>query len=717
MNSAVLNAKSISDGGPFAVASIKVPDIRCAACALKIERELTNTPGIVRCRTSLATKTVVVDYVDVDVEDIVAEIKSLGFSPLVSDDDEAQVRLTRDARKMLARLGVAGIGMMQVMMFALVSYVAGSEGIEPAYEKLMHWASFAMATPVAFYSASPFHRGALQDLKRFNLGMDVPVSIAIVAAYLVSTVNVLNSGSNVYFDSVCMFTFFLLIGRYIELSSRRKYQDGVDLGERCLPATATLAESNALVPISEIELGDLVRVRAGELVSVDGIVTEGKTSVSEMAFTGESLPISKKAGARVLAGSENIDGEIIVEASVTYEEFVIKKMSQLYTDSTLYKPKFSILADRVAQYFVAVILTLAAITAITWYLIGSDQWFTIALTVLVVSCPCALSLATPVAYTVAVASLRKFGIVVSNGEFLEKLADTNRIVFDKTGTLTTGKLTISRVNSLSTLDENRILQICASLEKISRHPIARAFEFVSLSKIENAKYFAGAGVSALIDGIEYKLGKPEFALGRLVSPPDEVGIWILLAGTKPLAWVNLSDELRENAASFMAKLSTLYKTSMLTGDSLAEATRVAKLLSIGDYSARATPEDKVGVISSFQAQGDRVLMVGDGINDAAAMGRAHTSVAVSPVDIVVQEAADATLLQNDITRLSTLLRFSKQVRNVIRQNVSWALTYNLLVIPLAVSGYLEPWMAALGMSLSSLLVVLNANRLRWIGEV
>lgn len=713
--------------GRFSQVSIKVPDIRCAACALKIERELVRISGINRCRTSLATKTVVVDHNFADPDIILSEIKKLGFSPLLDDNDEAQRRLDQDGRYMLARLGVAGIGMMQVMMFALVTYVSGPDGIEIAYVRLMQWASLAMATPVAFYSAAPFHKGALTDLKLLNPGMDVPVSLAILSAYFFSLFNVLTAGPEVYFDSVCMFTFFLLVGRYVELASRRKHQDSVDLGASCLPVNAKLASTGVLVPIADLNISDLVRVEVGELISADGIIKEGSTAVSEMAFTGESLPIEKSVGARVLAGSVNLECEIVVETSVKYEDFVIKKMADLYTESTLFKPKFSILADRIARYFVVAILGLAFVTGLSWYLLDSEVWFSIALTVLVVSCPCALSLATPVAYTVAVASLRKFGVVVSTGEFLEKLADTNRIVFDKTGTLTTGDLTISKLVILEQLgfqsagfqsaSETQVIALCAALEKVSRHPIARAFELHTDYEVSQGEYSAGLGVSGTIDGVCYRLGVPEYVNAtHPLSPPDNLGIWILLAASEPLAWINLSDEVRANSASLISDLKGHYQMSMLTGDSQNEALRVANLVGIDAFDAKASPSEKVAQVKAYQAKGDKVLMVGDGINDAAAMGIAHASVAVSPVDIVVQEAAGATLLQNDITRLSTLLGFSIRVRSVIRQNIYWALGYNLFVIPLAVSGILEPWMAALGMSLSSLLVVLNANRLRWIGE-
>ena len=710
---------------PAGTISLNVSDIRCAACTLKIERAVDRLPGVKRCRTNLPTKTVVVDYQDVTPQSIVDCIESLGFSATEFAPDASQGELDREAKGLLARLGVAGIGMMQVMMYALATYVAGDGGIEAAYEELMRWASLAIATPIALYSAMPFHRGALRDLQRLSPGMDVPVSLAILTAFGFSVFNVLTRQNEVYFDSVCMFTFLLLIGRYVELSSRRQYQDGVSLGESCLPAVALIATTNKTIAIDTVKVGDLIRVSPGEVIPVDGIVKQGISSVSEMAFTGESLPHTRSVGARVLAGSDNLDGELIVMVTVAYHEFVIKKMSDLYRESVLHKPVFSILADRVAQYFVAGILLLAFATGLFWFLAGDPNWFAITLTVLVVSCPCALSLATPVGYTVAITALRRNGVVVSTGEFLEKLAEVNRIVFDKTGTLTEGKLKIERVVLLSDTQQAEVLEICAALEGTGQHPIARAVSAKAASKtavettlkVTEACHVIGSGVQGNINGITYRFGKPGFVRHADLLAPDESGIWVLLAAQhlsaqEPIAWLNFSDEMRVNSVALVDRLRKRFELSMITGDSQGEAERIAILLQIEDVVHSATPQAKVEQIKKYQESGDTVLMVGDGVNDAAAMGIAHTSVAVSPVDIVVQEAAEATLLQNDIGMLDSLLIFSKRVRSIIRQNIFWAVGYNLCVVPMAVSGLLQPWMAALGMSMSSLLVVLNANRLR-----
>ena len=702
--------------------SMRVPDIRCAACSLKIERQLSNMPDVARVATNLADKRVVVDFSAGDAFSFVDAVEKLGFTPLPDRANLAQAALHEERKSMLARLGVAGIGMMQVMMFALAGYVAGPVGIEPAYEGLMRWASLAVATPIAIYSAMPFHQGAWRDLRNRHPGMDVPISLAILAAYGLSLVNTVWLDGAVYYDSVSMFAFLLLIGRYVELGSRQKYQVSQNLNDHLLPASVQIFDPQERNPtyvlVKAVPVGARLMIGPDQVIPVDGMVLRGQTSVNESAFTGESLPVSKKAGMTVLAGSRNIEGEIWVECTAPYEEFVLTRISALFRESGLYKPRFSQLADRIAGVFVVFILFATAACGLYWYAAGSAQWFSIALAVLVVSCPCALSLATPVAYTVAVSALRNYGVVVRNGAFLERLAESGDIIFDKTGTLTTGKLHIGRIQLLvPDLDEARVLAVAAALERGCLHPIARAFaravELQALAVVSTA----GEGVSGLVEGVQYQLGKAEFACGKPLAAPPETGMWVLLAAAEPLAWVQLIDEPRPESGRVVASLQGLgFVLSLLTGDAEAEAQRIARLMAISDVSAGVTPADKVAAVQRRQADGRRVVMVGDGINDAAAMASAHASIAVSPADVVVQEAADATLLTNSLTSLPTLIVFARQVRRVIRQNVSWAIVYNLSVIPLAMAGLLQPWMAALGMSVSSLLVVFNANRLRKVQD-
>ncbi len=694
--------------------SLFVPDIRCAACTLRIEQALLPREDVNTCRTNLAERLVTVEYLGSEPTAIVQAIESLGFTAV--PDRGAQVREAHRAerRQMLMRLGVAGIGMMQVMMFALATYLGGEEGIAPAYRALMNWASLAITTPIALFSAMPFHLGAIRDLRQGALGMDVPVSLAISAAFTLSLANTLMGSGDVYYDSVAMFTFLLLLGRFIEMRSRHGYEDSRLLADTLLPVAARLLDGT-LVDVREVTPGTEIKVHAGENVAVDGFVVTGQSVVDESAFTGESVPVPKRSGMRVLAGSRNLDGELVVSCTVPFDEFVINRISAMYREASTYKPRFASLADRAARYFVAGILSLAVGSGIYWYLAGGP-WFVVALTVLVVSCPCALSLATPVAYSVALSSLRRFGVVVADGRFLERLVATSRIVFDKTGTLTRGALRIESIELLSPdITDIEARRLAASLERDSSHPIARAFECEGAPVADELKVVPGEGVEGVVGGRFYRLGQPEFVLGRPYQAPQTTGMWVLLGSSElPLAWFRLDDEVRDEAGTVVSLLKADRRLSLLTGDGSAEAERVAARVGIEDLSKGLTPIEKLEMVRGYQAAGDVVLMVGDGINDAGAMSQADASLAVSPVDIMVQQAADATLLRADLKAIPVLLEFAARVRRTICQNVFWAIGYNLSVIPLAVTGVLSPWMAALGMSASSMLVVINANRLGWL---
>ena len=709
---------SVSQVGRYQRLALRVPDIRCAACSLKIESHLQAYPGVEKILTSHADKRVVVDLSSGDVLEVIAEIESLGYTVLPDRLNLAQEALTAESRSMLARLGVAGIGMMQVMMFAFADYFSGSAGIAEAYEVLLRWASLFIACPIALYSAAPFHLGALRDIRNRTFSMDLPVSIAILAAFFLSLINTVSGTGVIYFDSVSMFTFLLLIGRYVELQSRKQYQQSQSLAEHLLPATVRLQNGETILS-QDVEIGMVVEVHSGEMIPVDGLVISGTCHTNEAAFTGESAPVSKTTGNKVFAGSENINGTVVIEVTALPSAYVINKISQLYIESSSFKPEFSIFADRVAKHFVQFILFAAFSSGLYWYLNGSQDWFSIALTVLVVSCPCAFSLATPVAYSVAVSALRNIGVVVTRGDFLERLATIDRIVFDKTGTLTNGAVSIESIEMLSNINREKVLQIAAAIEKGNYHPIGRAFEGETSLVASSREIVLGQGVEAIIDGVSYRLGRPSWVDSQYKFEP-RVGIWVLLGLTEPatpIALFCLADGVRQEARATVEQLrSQGYDLSMLTGDATVEAERVCANIGLVDCLSNMTPENKISEVIRWQDLGEKVAMVGDGINDAGAMGIADVSIAVTPVDVFVQEAADSTLLTGDISIVAKVTLFSRKLKAVIGQNITWAIGYNVCLVPLAIVGVIQPWMAALGMSLSSLVVVLNANRLRKVDD-
>src|SRR5690554_2436868 len=654
---------------------------------------------------------------------IASRISSLGYTVRSDQPDAARDAFTQERRSMLIRLGVAGIGMMQVMMYALATYLAGAE-MEPAYQSLMRWSSLALTTSVVFYSAWVFHRSAWYALINRSLVMDVPVSIAILAAWLLSFYNTVTHGGHVYYDTATMFTFFLLAGRYVELLSRYHFQQSQDMLDHLLPGfvfrvPADVMESAAhdeRIALNTVSVGDILRVKAGDAIPADGIVVQGSSGVSEAAFTGEPLPQTKEPGSRVLAGAINHDGELLIRVRTTHDQFVVRQIARLYEQASLYRPEWSRLADRMARWFVGIVLLIAAAAALFWYQAGNPDFAVIALTVLVVACPCALSLATPVAYSIATTTLRRNGLVIKNGAFLERAAETRAIVFDKTGTLTQAELDVVQTVTLQDSNEQTCLSLATALEACSEHPIAHAFKAPHTRTVVDTAIIAGSGVQGLIDDRMYRIGRPEFAIGRTpatIEAPSSEGLWVLMTVEfEPLAWFQLKDIPRADAA---ATITELHKrnihTSVFTGDSSMTPAQIIDTFGVKDVIISMTPEDKVTHLQALQ-QSHSVMMLGDGINDMAALAAADTSLAVSPRDVFVQNSADATLLNSSLDVLPRTLAFARKSRRIIRQNVIWSVSYNATAISFALMGFLPPWLAALGMSLSSVLVVSNAGRLR-----
>ena len=695
-----------------------ISDLRCVACVWLIERVLRQRSDVTEVLVNFANRRLQLTLTpDADIHAIARQLYMLGYSvrPDTPDADREAYADTR--RNMLIRMGVAGIGMMQVMMFALAAYMAG-DTMEAPYQELMRWASMALTTPVVFYSAWPFHRAAWFAMRNRSLVMDVPVSVAILAAWVLSVYNTLTQGHEVYYDTACMFTFFLLIGRYAELASRFHFQQSQDLLHHLLPARAELVDGREKA-IDDLQPGDTVRVAPGAIVPADGTVITGISGVSEDAFTGEPLPQHKTPGSRVLAGSRNHDGVLDIRVSEPAERFVIRQIARLYDQASHYRPRWAQLADRTARYFVGAVLLIAAGAALFWYQAGSPDYLVIALTVLVVACPCALSLATPVAYSMATTTMRRHGVIIKHGAFLERAAATDTVVFDKTGTLTEASLSVQQVQPLAELSEADSLELASALERVSQHPIALAFQYPTEKRVTNAQVVAGSGVTGVINGDLYRLGQASFSAPDACMPahPELNGVWILLSRNGvPLTWFCLRDTPRAGARDVVAELHTRgLATAVLTGDRSMTAEQITRAFGIQQVRTGQSPEDKVAALTEWQ-QHHQVLMVGDGINDTAAMAAADTSLCVSPRDIFVQNSADATLIHQDLNRLPAILSFARRSRRVIRQNIAWSVGYNFTVIPFALLGMVPPWLAALGMSLSSVLVVANAARLRRLGH-
>jgi Cu2+-exporting ATPase len=713
--------------------TLSVEGIHCAACAWLIERQLRRRPGVVEASVHLGSHRAQLawDPEAVKLSELLAAVSAIGYvaRPFEPDRDEQIARV--EQRRALRRLGVAGLGKFQVMMYAVGLYVGGLEGIAEGQRTLLHWVSLIVSTPVVFYAASPFFNNARRDFKSLRLGMDVPVSIAIGGAYLASIVSMWRGQGEVYFDSVCMFTFFLLLGRYLESRMRRRSDDFSRRLLRGAPQTARRIGANGdeVVACRLLLPGDLVRVREGESIPADGVIVEGRSAVDEALLTGEALAHTRAAGDAVIGGSQNIDSAIVVSVTRTRAESTLASIVALLDRAQAERPATVRAADRAAGIFVALVLGLAAGVTFYWWHAQPDRAFEIGLAILVSTCPCALSLATPAALAAATNGLARMGLLVTRGHVLEGLSRISDFVFDKTGTLTRGELELVAVRPLGEESEVDCVAIARALEAHSSHPIARAFsqrsgfggcpaDARSAAQCSDVVTVTGSGLTARIFGVEYRLGRPDWALALVpnASIPafDEADQAILLVSARgPVAWFGLRDELRPGAAQLIANLRQRgIRTHLLTGDPSPEATRIGHRLGIEAARGGASPAEKLTYVRDLQAQGAVVAMAGDGVNDAPVLGAAQISVAMGGGSDLTRARADSVLLEDDLETLSRAVDWSRKTHRVIRQNLGWALVYNLTILPLASMGWVAPYAAAIGMSLSSLLVVGNALRLR-----
>ena len=705
--------------GPNAEATIYVGGMYCAACSWLIDATLKKLPGISSADINPVTHRLRVawDTTSIGLGRILATLADLGYKPQPLAPDSTERPERAEQRSALKRLLVASLGMMQVMMFAVALYSGEFQGIDADMERFLRLVSFLVTTPVVFYSARPFFAGAIRGLRARRPGMDVPVSIAIGSAYVASVYATYTNGPAVWYDSVTMFVFFLTVARYLEMRARHRSVDRSAALASLLPNTATRldGESRQQVPVAQLAAGDVALIRAGESFPADGSITAGQTSADESMLTGESRPQPKMAGDAVMAGSVNIDGVVEMRVDVTGTDTTLGTIGRLSERARYARPAFVQLADRVASYIVVAILLIAAVVATGWYLVDPERAFVVTLSVLVVTCPCALALATPTAFAAAGSRLSDLHLLVTNGNAIEALSRATHIVFDKTGTLTRGMPEVVRTITHDTdFSKEYCLQVAAALEVASTHPIARAFtHHESTLTATSPEVVVGAGVEGIVDGRHWRLGNATFVPGAEAAPHDDDTTRVFL-GTDghAIATFTIADTLRRDAGDTLNLLKHMgYSVSLVSGDGQAPVARAAATLGIDDARSGCTPDDKLQRINALQQQGEVVVMVGDGINDAPVLAGADVSIAPSHAASLARSSADVLMLGDTLHPIATLMQAARRTMRIVRQNLTWAIVYNLSAVPLAAAGFVPPWLAAIGMSTSSLVVVLNALRL------
>ena len=702
--------------------TLVVEGMRCAACAWLIDRALTQIEGVEEVQSNAMSGRVQVRWqpTKTPLSASLKRLAALGYSPHLAPGEALEQARTKERNTLLMRLGVAGLGALQTMMFAEALYLDTAGEMSDPTRDFFRWIAFAVAAPVVFYSGWPFLVGMWRELQHRRFGMDTLVASSVLLAYFASLYETVRGGRHVWFDAAVMFVFLLLAARYVERMARQRANAAVDALARARPALAwrVLADGGTeQVPVAQLQPDDLVRVGVGEIVPTDGNLLEGIGEVDEALLSGESRPVEKQIGDALFAGSTVRRVPLQLRVTRTGQDTRLSHLVQLVERAQNSRPKIAQLADRISAHFVAALAVIALGVYWAWSLYTPERAFEVALAVLVVSCPCALSLALPAALATAAGALTRLGALPLKPDALTELAEVDTVIFDKTGTLTRGRPEIRALGLLPAADAQGwqatdALRVAAALERETGHPLAQAFAHIDSPPAEQVRVEPGAGVEGKFDGRMWRLGKHAWACGLTsVGIEDDHGIW-LGDGQRGWARFELQDALREDAAEAINALRAFgLRIEILSGDAAQAVEDTASALGVSLWHARQSPEDKLAWVRQRQFEGHRVAMLGDGINDAPVLAGANVSIALGGGASMAHRAADLVLTADALSRIPELFSLARRTRRIIRENLAWALAYNLLALPFTAMGWVTPCMAALGMACSSLLVTLNALRL------
>ncbi len=703
--------------------TVLLEGMRCSACSWLADKALHLQSGVLDVSVNPATARarLVWDPAKVRLGDLLRVLEHVGLRPHPLAGEPAEQLAIAERRTALKRLAVAGFGNMQVMMFAVPLYIGAISGMETDIRELLRLVSMLISVPVALYAGWPFYQGAWQALRARSISMDVPVSLGIVLAFCASVWNAMRGHGEVYFDSVTMFVFFLSLGRYVEMIARHRAGSVADALARLAPVTARRVRDGVAQDVQAVELqpGDELLVRTGEVFAADGAVVDGEGRVDESMLTGESTAIAKPVGSTVHAGTQNLGAPLRVRVTAVADRTVLSGIVALLERAQAERPRLAKAADRAAAWFLGRILFGAAAVFAIWWFIDASRAFPAALAVLVVTCPCALSLATPAAIAAATAALARRGVLVAHSDALEPLSKATHVLWDKTGTLTRGLIRVEEVRALGALSEAECLQLAVALERMSEHPIARAFLASATGGAEasGVEVAAGQGLEGTVAGRRLRIGQPAFAAGLAANAVVPDGLagesWVCLGDdTGLLAAFRLTDQLRPEAGACVAQLAQLGLASEIaSGDEASAVARIADRAGIATFASRLLPEQKLARLQALQSGGAVVVAIGDGINDAPLLRGADVAIAMGEGSALAQTSADLILVRDSLDELPGTVDLARRTQRIVRQNLAWSVGYNLAALPLAAFGLVPPWLAAIGMSLSSVAVVLNAMRL------
>ena len=716
--------------------------MHCAACALTIEDALKAVPGVQQAEVSAATRRarVVWHPQQVRPSQWMDAVHRAGYRAMPAMDAFAREQRLRESRRALWRWLVAGFCMMQVMMYAWPAYVAQPGDLSGEMEQLLRWASWVITLPMVVFSCGPFFSSALRDIRLRRVSMDLPVALGMAITFVVSTAGTFDPsglfGKEVYYDSLTMFVFFLLTGRWLELRLRDRTAGALEAVMNRLPdSVERRAADGSFVRVAtrRLVVGDTIRVLPGEAFPADGPIAAGSTHADESLLTGESTPVARPQGSVVTAGSYNLQAPVDVLVEGVGGQTRFAQIVALMESASLQKPRLAQLADRVARPFLVAVLAAAVLAAVYWWPSDPGHALMVAVAVLIVTCPCALSLATPVAMLTAAGTLARHGVLVRNLQGLEALARVDTVVFDKTGTLTRDGMALQAVHTANGWTEEEALSLAAALARHSMHPASRAVVAAAVSSqpplpegqwlIAGLQEEAGLGLVAMVSNGEAARPLAKVRLGSARHAgvtPDGAGnaLQVVLTAeqsdgaVRELARFDLVEDLRPEAPHVVNMLQqTGVAVQLLSGDRAGAVARVATQAGIAQSQGECTPQGKLAALQALQASGHRVAMVGDGLNDGPVLAGAHVSFAFGRAVPLAQSQADFVVLADSLALVPQAVMLARRTLRVVRQNLWWAAGYNALCVPLAIAGYMPAWLAGLGMALSSLLVVLNAARL------
>jgi Cu2+-exporting ATPase len=717
-------SRLIGDGA--AESQFQLSGLHCAACAGIIERALLELPGVEAARVNPASARLSLQWrpAQTDLHSVLARIERAGYGAAPDAAAPARELREREQRQALWRLVVAGFLMMQVMMMAAPAYFAEPGDLSPDLGRLLQWASWVLSLPVLFIAAAPFFSSAWRQLRVRRLGMDVPVVLGLLVTFAASSAALFEPGGplgdEVYFDSLTMFISFLLVGRYLELRARHRAAAALERAGTSLPESVERVEADGSctqLPPQRLRVGDRVRVFAGQAFPADGCIEQGSSSADEAVLNGESMPVAKQVGDEVVAGSLNLSAPLLMRVQRVGADTRQAAIERLVREAMSQKPAATALAERIAGPFLWVVLSLAAAGALLWSWLEPARAVWVAVSVLIVTCPCALSLAAPSAWLAATGALARRGLLLLRLELLERLCHIDTVVLDKTGTLSLEQIELLEhgLTPADAVASERLLRLARGLAAHSRHPLARALARGAVAADwREPRELPGLGMEARdADGRLWRLGAPAWVGGPGgVGEPDVQMAFGAPGSGGQVLWLRFGETLRPDAQIAIARLHQAgLRTLLLSGDAEMRVARLALEAGIEEHQSGASPADKLARVTLLQQQGRRVLMVGDGLNDAPVMARADASIVMAQGTMLARSSADGLLLSGRLLDIALARELALRTRRIVRQNLVWAAAYNAACIPLALLGWLPPWAAGLGMASSSLLVVINAQRL------